>query len=61
MRVAHPQVTFADLAFIEQGVQLEPTLQAIAEFLDEHSDLGRKYETGRIVDHFRKSILRELD
>ena len=37
------------------------SLEAIAEFLDEHSDLGRKYETGRIVDHFRKSILRELD
>ncbi len=42
MRVAHPQVTFADLAFIEQGVQLEPTLQAIAEFLDEHGDIVQR-------------------
>jgi ubiquinone biosynthesis protein len=37
------------------------SLEAIAEFLDEHSDVGRKYETGRIVEQFRKSILRELD
>jgi IS5 family transposase len=39
MRVVHAQVSFADLAFIEQGVQLEPTLKAIADFLDQHGDI----------------------
>ena len=39
MRVADPQVSFADLAFIAQGVQLEPPLKAIAEFLTQHGDL----------------------
>lgn len=38
MRSAAPQMTFADLAFAEQGVQLESTLKAIAEFLDQHGD-----------------------
>lgn len=42
MRVAYPQVSFADLAFIEQGVQLEPTLQAIADFLDQHGDIVQR-------------------
>lgn len=51
MRVAHPQVTFADLAFMEQGVQLEPTLKAIATFLDQH---------GEIVDRVRRDLERGL-
>ena len=38
-RATDPQVSFADLAFIEQGVQLEPTLKAIAAFLDTHASL----------------------
>lgn len=42
MRVADPQVSFADLAFIEQGVQLEPTLKAIAEFLTQHGDIVQR-------------------
>ena len=42
MRVAPPQVSFADLAFIEQGVQLEPTLKAIADFLDQHGDIVQR-------------------
>ena len=37
------------------------SLQQIAEFLDEHTDFGRTYEIGRLVDQFRASILRELD
>jgi len=37
------------------------SLEAIAEFMDEHTEVGRKYETRRIVDQFRTSILRELD
>jgi transposase, IS5 family len=42
MRVASSQVSFADLAFMEQGVQLEPTLQAIADFLDRHGDIVQR-------------------
>ncbi|WP_035613580.1 AarF/UbiB family protein [Haloferula sp. BvORR071] len=37
------------------------SLESIAEFLDAHTDFGRKYETLRIVAQFRVSILRELD
>jgi len=37
------------------------SLEGIASFLDSHTDFGRKYETHRIVDQFRTSILRELD
>lgn len=37
------------------------SLQSIAEFLDAHSDFGRKYETSRIVDQFRATVMRELD
>lgn len=37
------------------------SLESIATFLDEHTDFGKKYETLRIVEQFRSSILRELD
>lgn len=37
------------------------SLEAIADFLDSHTDFGKKYETSRIVEQFRASILRELD
>ena len=37
------------------------SLEAIAEFLDNHTDFGRKYETLRMIRQFRASILRELD
>jgi IS5 family transposase len=33
-RAAHPQITFADLEFIRQGVDLDPILKKISEFLD---------------------------
>jgi transposase, IS5 family len=51
MRATHAQVTFADLEFIEQGVQLEPTLKAIAAFLDQH---------GALVQRVRRDLLRGL-
>ncbi len=38
-RATDPQVSFADLAFREQGIQLEPPLKAIAAFLDTHASL----------------------
>ena len=29
------QISFADLEFLDQGVRLEPILQAISEFIDQ--------------------------
>lgn len=36
-------------------------MQEIAEFLDEHTEFGRRYEVGRILAEFRGSLMRELD
>ncbi|MDQ6764849.1 MAG: AarF/ABC1/UbiB kinase family protein [Verrucomicrobiota bacterium] len=36
-------------------------LEEIAEFLDSHTEMGRRYEFGLMLDQFRKSLLRELD
>jgi IS5 family transposase len=58
MRIANPQVSFADMEFIQQGVQLDPLLQKISGFIDEHGELAeivrgdlerglKKPETGR--------------
>ncbi|MGH7751207.1 MAG: transposase, partial [Gemmatimonadales bacterium] len=38
-RLGAPQVSFADLEFAAQGVALDATLHAIAEFLDDQGDL----------------------
>ena len=51
MRPTDHQVSFADLEFIQQGVQLEPTLKALADFLDQH---------GAIVQRVRRDLLRGL-
>jgi transposase, IS5 family len=51
MRTTDPQISFADLEFIKQGVRLEPTLQAIADFLDQH---------GAIVQRVRHDLVRGL-
>src|SRR5207247_5874464 len=51
MRTTDPQISFADVEFIKQGVRLEPTLQAIAEFLDQH---------GAIVQRVRHDLVRGL-
>ncbi len=37
------------------------SIAEIAEFLDEHTEFGRKYELARIVAQFRTTLLRELD
>ena len=37
------------------------SLAAIAEFMDRHTEFGRKYDTSRIVEQFRLSLIRELD
>ena len=36
-------------------------LDEIAEFLDKHTRMGRRYEFQRILEDFRKSLIRELD
>jgi IS5 family transposase len=38
-RSATPQVTFADWELLHQGVVLEPALQAVSDFLDDHDEL----------------------
>ena len=38
-RVQEPQFSFADLEFIRQGVQMEPVLKAISDFITEHAEL----------------------
>jgi transposase, IS5 family len=38
-RSAPPQVTFADWELLHQGVVLEPALQAVCDFLDDHDQL----------------------
>src|SRR6516164_4072721 len=38
-RIPHRQSDFADLAFRQQGVELDPILQIISDFLDSHDDL----------------------
>ena len=50
-RAAAPQVSFADLEFMNQRVHLEPTLRAIADFLDTHASL---------VDGVRRDLARGL-
>lgn len=58
MRKRTEQITFADLEFLRQGVELDPVLARISEFLDSHpefeawveKDLGRglkRPDTGR--------------
>jgi transposase, IS5 family len=39
MRKAVSQATFADLEFLRQGIQLDPVLAQISDFLDQHLDL----------------------
>ena len=51
MRPADVQLSFADLEFLKQGIALEPTLQAIADFLDEHRT---------IVQRVRRDLVRGL-
>jgi IS5 family transposase len=38
MRIANPQISFADAELIRQGVQLDPVLRKISDFIDDHDD-----------------------
>ena len=42
-------------------VQDLDALAAMAEFLDGHTEMGRRYEFGTMLGELRKSLLRELD
>jgi len=50
-RYASGQISFADLEFLNQGVRLEPMLQAISDFIDQH---------GHLVDKVRRDLQRGL-
>lgn len=50
-RLPVPQLSFADLQLQRQGVHLDPTLQRVADFLDEHTSL---------IDLVRKDLERGL-
>src|ERR1022692_2429042 len=50
-RIAEPQLSFADLELRNQGVHLDPLLQGIAGFLDEHAPL---------VEQVRQDLARGL-
>src|SRR2546427_3831385 len=51
MRSLQPQLSFADLELQFQGVQLDPSLRAISEFLDQHLTL---------IEQVRKDLERGL-
>ena len=45
----------------EQMVEDLDALADIAEFVDNHTEFGRRYEFTRMLDELRKSLMRELD
>jgi hypothetical protein len=45
-RIAAPQLSFADLELRNQGVHLDPVLQGIAGFLDDHATLIEQVRPG---------------
>jgi predicted unusual protein kinase regulating ubiquinone biosynthesis (AarF/ABC1/UbiB family) len=45
----------------EQVVHDLEALEDVAEFLDTHTEMGRRYEFQKMLDQFRKSLLLELD
>ena len=38
-RAAKPQISFADWELLQQGILLEPLLQSISDFLDDHEEM----------------------
>jgi predicted unusual protein kinase regulating ubiquinone biosynthesis (AarF/ABC1/UbiB family) len=45
----------------EQIIEDLEALAEVAEFLDSHTEVGRHYQFQKILEEFRKSLLRELD
>ncbi len=54
VKVQRPQIR-------ERMIEDLDALEEIAEFLDNHTEFGKRYEFGEMLDQFRKSLLRELD
>jgi IS5 family transposase len=44
-RSRKPQISFADGELLQQGIVLEPLLQNISDFLDDHEELIEPYDT----------------
>ena|SRR2546425_12983613 len=40
MRADSPQISFADVEFLRQGVRLDPLLEKISGFIDKHPELA---------------------
>ena len=38
-RTAKTQISFADWELLQQGISLEPLLQTISDFLDDHEEM----------------------
>jgi ubiquinone biosynthesis protein len=45
----------------EEIVEDLEALEEAAEFIDAHTELGKRYEFGNMLDELRRSLLRELD
>lgn len=45
----------------ERMIEDLDALDEIAEFLDTHTEAGKRYEFGQMLEQFRKTLLRELD
>ena len=48
-------------AIREQMVEDLDALEEIADFLDQHTETGKRYEFCQMLEQFRKSLLQELD
>ena len=51
MRADKSQITFADLEFLQQGVRLDPLLEKISDFFNDHDEL---------VEMVRRDLERDL-
>ncbi len=76
-RSTKPQISFADWELLQQGIVLEPLLQNISDFLDDHEeliepvrrDLQRGLKNGRALQdllyqaapRYVKALKRERD
>jgi len=54
VKVQRPQIR-------ERMIEDLDALEEIAEFLDGHTEFGKRYKFTEMLDQFRKSLLRELD
>ncbi|MGH7936483.1 MAG: ABC1 kinase family protein, partial [Chthoniobacterales bacterium] len=54
VKVQRPQIR-------ERMVEDFEALEDIADFLDHHTELGKRYEFCQLLEQFRKSLLQELD